>query len=87
MHLLRGHNINAALAGIGRPDPDAGNIDQIESSANSTLHLLNINVSKFSKRFTWLINYTLSESLNEADGALSLPADNFDLSSESGGLH
>lgn len=84
VHLLRGRNINAPLPTTGRPDPASGNIDQIESSANSTLHLFNVNVSNFTKRFTWLVNYTLSQTLNEADGPLSLPANNFDLSGERG---
>lgn len=84
VHLLRGHNINAPLQGLGRPDSAAGNIDQIESSANSTLHLFNLNVSSFSKRFTWLVNYTLSRTINEADGPLSLPANNFDFHPERG---
>jgi TonB dependent receptor/Carboxypeptidase regulatory-like domain len=84
VHLLRGRNINAPLPGLGRPDPAAGNIDQIESSANSTLRLFNFNVSNFTKRFMWLVNYTLSRSLNESDGPLSLPANNFDLHPERG---
>lgn len=84
VHSLRGHNINAPVPGLGRPDPTLGNVDQIESTANSTLHLLNVNISNFSKRFSWLVNYTLSESINEADGPLSLPADNGNLRGERG---
>lgn len=84
VHLLRGHNINAPSAGAGRPDPLSGNINLIESTANSTLHLFNINVNRFSKRFTWLVNYTLSKLVDEADGPLSLPANNFDFRSERG---
>lgn len=84
VHSLRGHNINAPVPGLGRPDPTLGNVDQIESTANSTLHLLNVNISNFSKRFTWLVNYMLSESINETDGPLSLPADNNNLRGERG---
>jgi hypothetical protein len=84
VHLLRGRNVNAPVPGGGRPDPLSGNVDQIESSANSTLHLFNININKFSRRFTWLINYTLSKTVDEADGPLSLPANNYDLRDERG---
>lgn len=84
VHSLRGHNINAPVPGLGRPDPALGNVNEIESTANSTLHLLNLNISNFSRRFSWLVNYTLSESINETDGPLSLPADNGDLSGERG---
>ncbi|HYY42420.1 MAG TPA: TonB-dependent receptor, partial [Pyrinomonadaceae bacterium] len=38
VHLLRGRNVNAPFAGLGRPDPTAGNVIQVESSANSTRH-------------------------------------------------
>jgi hypothetical protein len=88
VHLLRGRNVNAPVAGLGRPDPSAGNVTQIESSANSTLRQLNVNLSPgqtlLTKRLYWLVNYTLSSSVDEADGPLSLPADNFDLRPERG---
>ena len=47
VHLLRGHNINAPMPGLGRPDPGAGNITQIESTANSALQGFTVNLSQF----------------------------------------
>lgn len=88
VHLLRGRNINAPVPGAGRPDPAAGNITQVESTANSSLHLLNLNLSpnhqKAGGRLFWLVNYSWSHAINEADGAFSLPADNFNLRAERG---
>lgn len=84
--LLRGHNINASQPGLGRPDATAGNIIQIESTAASTSHTLNVNLNPggFSRRFYWLVNYTLSKTVNEADSPFSLPANNLDLRAERG---
>jgi hypothetical protein len=84
MHQLRGRNINAPFNGV-RPDPLAGNVTQIESSANSTNHTLfvNLNWMKMGKFFVGA-SYVWSRSINEADGALSLPADNFNLRAERG---
>lgn len=86
LHQLRGHNINAPLAGLERPDPTAGNINQIESTANSTTHglMLNFNYGNPMKGFMLGANYFLSKSVNESDGPLSLPANNFDLRADRG---
>ena len=84
VHQLRGHNINAPPAGQGRPDPAAGNIVQIESSANTSAHMFGIGLNHFSKRLQFLVNYRLSKGTDEADGPTSLPANNFDLQSERG---
>jgi len=87
IHLMRGHNINVPLAGAARPDPTAGNINQVESSARFSLNQLNINFSPQALRSTriyWLVNYTWSRAFNETDGPLSLPANNFDLAAEHG---
>jgi hypothetical protein len=85
-NLLRGRNVNAPVPGLGRPDPTAGNITQIESTASSFMHGLsfNLNVNHPWRRLFAAVNYFLSRSTNEADGPLSLPADNFDLSGERG---
>jgi hypothetical protein len=84
LHRLRGRNINAPFNGI-RPIPDAGNITQIESSASSTSHtwILNMNWFKMGK-FMLGASYSLSKITDETDGALSLPANNFDLRAERG---
>ncbi|MEK6408324.1 MAG: TonB-dependent receptor [Acidobacteriota bacterium] len=86
VHLLRGHNVNAPQPGLGRPDPAAGNIVQIESTAGSTGHTLNLNLNPggFSRRFYWIVNYSLSKTVNDADSPLSLPANNLDLRAERG---
>jgi hypothetical protein len=88
VHLLRGRNINTPLSGVGRPDPAFGNITQVESSANSWLNQFTLNLSPaqslLTGRLYWLVNYTLTKATNEADGPLSLPADNFDLAAERG---
>jgi hypothetical protein len=87
-HLLRGHNVNAPVAGSGRPDPSVGNITQVESSANSWFDQLHVSLgpsaTKLSGRLFWIVNYSWSKATDEADSALSLPADNFDLAAERG---
>ena len=86
VHQLRGHNINAPLAGIGRPDPAAGNINQIEATANSTTQgfMVNVNTGDPRKGFMLGVNYFFSKTVNESDGPLGLPANNFDLRAECG---
>jgi len=84
VHQLRGRNVNAPVNGV-RPDPTAGNITQIESSANSFNHtwMMNLNWMKMGK-FMLSANYVLSKTTDETDSALSLPANNFDLRGERG---
>jgi hypothetical protein len=84
LHQLRGRNLNAPLNGI-RPDPTAGNITLIESSANSFNHtwMVNLNWMKPGK-FFFGASYVLSKTTDETDGPTSLPADNFDLRAERG---
>lgn len=86
--LLRGHNVNAPFAGTGRPNPNAGNINQIESSAKSTLNQINVNLSPGQtlslRRLYWLVNYSWSKATNVSDGPFNLPSDNFDLAADRG---
>ncbi|HXG68842.1 MAG TPA: hypothetical protein VNO70_27335, partial [Blastocatellia bacterium] len=82
--LLRGHNVNAPVPGLGRPDPTAGNVIEIESTANSSLNMLHVGVNRFSQRFHFSVNYSWAKATNEADSPLSLPANNFDLRAERG---
>jgi hypothetical protein len=89
LHQLRGRNINApAQLGLARPDPTAGNITQVEAAANSSLHLFNLNLSpnfqKAGGRLFWIVNYTFTKAVSEADSPLLLPADNFNLRAERG---
>jgi hypothetical protein len=82
--LLRGRNLNAPLDGV-RPDPALGNITQIESSASSFTHTFMVNVNWFKMgKFALGANYMWSKATNEADSALSLPANNFNLRAERG---
>ncbi|HEU4391230.1 MAG TPA: TonB-dependent receptor, partial [Blastocatellia bacterium] len=85
VHLLRGHNINAPADDSGRPDPATGNINRVESTANSSRHMLHLGLDRqFSKRLFFTTGYMLSKVTDETDGPLSLPANNFDLRAERG---
>lgn len=82
-HLFRGRNINAPIPGAGRPDPDAGNVIQLESTARSFSHTLDLTLNNgANRRLSWMISYTLLNRTSETDGPLSLPADNFNLRAE-----
>jgi hypothetical protein len=85
VHLLRGKNLNAPIAGV-RPNPLVGNITNIESSATSTVHRLNIGIgpAKFVNGFFWSANYFFMKNTNEADGPFSLPVDSSNLRAERG---
>lgn len=85
IHLLRARDINAPVPEVGRPNPEVGNIVQIEATANSRKHLLNLTLNNvFSENLYWFIDYSLSSSISETDGPFSLPADNFNLQAERG---
>jgi hypothetical protein len=86
LHLLRARNLNAPVQGFGRPDPSAGNITQIESSATSTSHRLTIHFapSRFTGNLFWSTFYVYSRTISDTSGALNLPADNFNLRAERG---
>jgi Carboxypeptidase regulatory-like domain len=86
VHQLRLRNTNAPFDDTGlRPNPDEGNLYQIESTARSTFNGLIFGFQRrFSQRLFFSSNYTLSWTNSDADGPLSLPANNYDLSSEWG---
>ncbi len=84
IHQFRSRNINAPLDGL-RPDTTQGNIYQIESSALSQSHGLMFGLQRrMGKTFQVFSNYTLSRTMSDADSALSVPVNNYDLSSEWG---
>ena len=85
-HLLRGVNVNAPLPNGLRPDPSSGTVTDIQSVAGSQLDAIsfNLNVARPQRRLFVAANYTLGRSLDEADGAFALPADNYDLAAERG---
>ena len=85
VHLLRGHNINAFQPEVGRPDPAAGNITQVESTATSQKNLIHFSLdSARQKRIFWLFDYYFSNTINETDGPFSLPSNNYDLRADRG---
>jgi hypothetical protein len=86
VHLLHGRNLNAPVPGFGRPDPTAGNITSVESSAYSSVHRLMVNVgpAKFVQGLFWSVNYLLMKNTNEADSPFSLPTNNFNLRADRG---
>jgi hypothetical protein len=86
VHLLHGQNLNAPIPGFGRPDPAAGNITNIESSAYQSSHRLMVGIgpAKFVQGLFWNINYLLMKNTNEADSPSSLPSDNFNLRADRG---
>jgi hypothetical protein len=83
--LFRSRNANAAVNGI-RPHPGVGTISELESSARSSNRSLELSASVRypARRMSGNIRYVLGEAQNETDGALTLPPDSFDLSSEWG---
>ena len=85
-NLLRGRNINAPDPSGQRPDPAAGNVTQIESSARSASHLIHgsVNVNLPWHRTNLFANYAFGHARNDTDGPLSLPADNLNLGGEWG---
>ena len=70
------------MARCVRPQPERGNINQLESTGTSRSHNLRIG---FRQRFSFVnINgsYNLDSNYSDATGAFGRPADNYDLASE-----
>jgi hypothetical protein len=91
VHLLRGRNVNAPFgAGAPRPDPLLGNVSQIESSGNSTLHRVMVHLSPAALRigggkgWFWNLHYRWQHQTSDTDGPFTLPADSYDLGGERG---
>jgi outer membrane receptor for ferrienterochelin and colicin len=86
IHQFRLRNINAPMPGTDmKPKPGEGNIYQIESTARSSFNGLLFGISRrLSQRLTFFTNYSLSWTNSNADGVMSLPANNYDLRSEWG---
>jgi hypothetical protein len=86
VHLYRSRNINAPLPGTFlRPIPDKGAILQYEATARSKRNELRLGLRRqISRTFTLFGNYVLSWTHNDADGAGSAPANQYDLRSEWG---
>ena len=86
VHFFRSVNINAPLPNtFVRPDPSEGNIYSLESTANSRYNAFMFRADRrFGKNFSLFVNYNLSWTKSDADGAQSLPANSYDLHSEWG---
>jgi hypothetical protein len=73
----RSRDVNAPLGGV-RPDPLSGNILLLESTGRSHRTQLDTNLTisgLWNRRLFGHMNYRFGEFLNDADRALSLPAD------------
>jgi hypothetical protein len=86
VHLLHGRNLNAPIPGVGRPDPLAGNITNLESSAYLSGHRLMVGIgpANFVNGFFWSINFLTMKVTNEADSPFSLPTNNLNLRADRG---
>jgi len=73
----RARNVNAPIDGA-RPDPESGNVLLLGSSGRSRRTSAETNFTingLWNRRLFGHVNYTLGQWLNDADSALSLPAD------------
>ncbi len=73
----RGRNLNAPDPASLRPDPQFGNIVEVESSGRTQLNALTTSVTYSNqKRGTFLrLNYTFAHANDDTDGAFFLPVD------------
>jgi hypothetical protein len=86
VRLFRSRDINAPLPGENlRPRPELGRIATLESSSTSTYHGLTIGFSQsLGDRFSFFGNYTLSRTMDDADGPDAFPMDSYNLAIERG---
>ena len=82
--LFRSRNINAPPPPyLQVPDPAIGVLRQIESSAHSQAHALELMLrGKLSRFFNGTVQYTLGRAYNNTGGINSFPANSYDLSGE-----
>lgn len=82
--LYRSRDINAPLLPIlQRPDPAIGVLRQVESTAHSQAHAMELMLrGQLSQFFSGTIQYTLGRAYNNTSGINSRPANNYDLSGE-----
>jgi len=79
IHQLRSRNLNAPTDFI-RNKPTFGNIFQVESSAFLSRNSVSVYFeTKPTEKTYFSTSYRLSRSASDADGAFSLPSNNFDL--------
>jgi hypothetical protein len=82
--LFRSRNLNAPrLPDFEPPDATIGVLRQVESSAHSQAHALELMLrGKLGRLFSGTAQYTLGRAYNNASGINSLPADNYNLTGE-----
>ena len=83
--LFRSRNINAPPppSYIERPDTSIGVLRQIESTARSQAHAVELMLrGRISRFFNGTVQYTVGRAYNNASGINSLPANNYDLTAE-----
>ncbi len=82
--LFRSRDINAPLSPfLQRPDPAIGILRQVESTAHSQAHALELMLrGKIGRFFNGTIQYTLGRAYNNTGGINSRPANNYDLTGE-----
>jgi hypothetical protein len=85
LHLYRSRNINPPLPGTDVPlDPAYKNILLLESSASSRYQGVSFQVNQRLGRHSINFGYTLASNYDDTNGALSTPANAYDLSGEWG---
>ena len=97
LHVLRSRNVNAPLTdGDGRPlrdssgqlirpNPLGGNLFQYESSGRFSQRQLIVNFNnRFSRSYSFSVNYTLNRARGDAEGAGTFPVNQYDLTGEYG---
>ncbi len=82
--LFRSRDINAPLPPfLERPDPAIGILRQVESTAHSQSHALELMLrGKITRFFSGTIQYTLGRAYNNTGGINSRPANSYDLAGE-----
>lgn len=82
--LYRSRDINAPLPPfLERPDPTIGVLRQVESTAHSQAHALELMLrGKIGRFFNGTVQYTLGRAYNNTSGINSRPANNYDLAGE-----
>ncbi len=83
---LRGVNLNVPGPGGIRPDPTAGTVTDIQSTASSSFDAVsvNLNFARPDRRIFIAANYMFGRSLNDTDSPFSLAADAHNLAAERG---
>jgi hypothetical protein len=85
-YALRGVNLNVPGPGGVRPDPTAGTITEIQSTARSSFDAISVNLNfvRPDRRIFIAANYMFGRSLNDTDSPFSLAADANNLAAEHG---